>query len=188
MLFTDDIVLINETKDGLNDKLEKSRRTLESRGFRLSRPKTKYLRCEFNGVEGNGGDVTLGGEVIPKVDKFKYLGSIIEKKGDIDYDINHRIRVGWQKKRNASGVPCDKKIPLSLKGQVYRTVVRPTLLYGAQYWPVKRTQVHRLMVVEMRMIRWMCGYIRLDRIRNDVIREKAGVAPIEEKLRETSLR
>ena len=44
------------------------------------------------------------------------------------------------------------------------------------------------MVVEMRMIRWMCGFTRLDRIRNGVIRSLAEVAPIEEKLRETRLR
>jgi len=48
-------------------------------------------------VEGDGGEVTLGGEAIPRVDKFKYLGSIIEKRGDIDDDINHRIKVRWQK-------------------------------------------------------------------------------------------
>jgi len=34
----------------------------------------------------------------------------------------------------------------------------------------------------------MCGYTRLDRIRNEVIREKVRVATIEEKLRETRLR
>ena len=34
----------------------------------------------------------------------------------------------------------------------------------------------------------MCGFTRLDRIRNEVIREKVGVALIEEKLRETRLR
>jgi len=43
------------------------------------------------------------------------------------------------------------------------------------------------MVAEMRMIRWMCGFIRLDKIRNEVIIEKVGVVPIEEKLRETRL-
>jgi len=41
---------------------------------------------------------------------------------------------------------------------------------------------------EMRMIRWMCGYTRLDRIRNVVIRKQVGVAPLEDKLRETRLR
>ena len=43
-------------------------------------------------------------------------------------------------------------------------------------------------MAEMRMIRWMCDYIGLDRLWNVVIREKVGVAPIEEMLRETRLR
>jgi len=33
----------------------------------------------------------------------------------------------------------------------------------------------------------MCGYTRLDRIRNAVIKERVGVASLEEKLRETIL-
>jgi len=44
------------------------------------------------------------------------------------------------------------------------------------------------MVAEMRMIRWMCGYTRLDRIRKKVIRERVGAAPLEDKLREIRLR
>jgi len=40
----------------------------------------------------------------------------------------------------------------------------------------------------MIMIWWMCGYIRLDRLRNVVIKEKVGVAPLEEKIRESRLR
>ena len=34
----------------------------------------------------------------------------------------------------------------------------------------------------------MCGYTRLDRIRNVVTRERVEVAPLEDKLRETRLR
>ena len=70
MLFADDIVHIDETRVGLNDKLEKWRNTLELKDFRLSRFKTKYLKCEFSGAEGDGGEVTLGGEAVPKVNKF----------------------------------------------------------------------------------------------------------------------
>ena len=44
------------------------------------------------------------------------------------------------------------------------------------------------MVTEMRMIRWMCGYTRMDRIRNEVIRDLVKVAPIEDKMSETRLR
>ena len=39
----DDIVLIDERRDGLNDKLEQCKHTLKSRGFRLSRSKAECL-------------------------------------------------------------------------------------------------------------------------------------------------
>ena len=188
MLFADDIVLIDETRGGLNGKLERWRHSLESRAFRLSRSKTEYLRCEFSGVERDGGEVTMGGVIVPRAEKFKYLGSIVEERGDIDEDISHRIRAGWQKCKKASEVLCDKKIPLRLKGRVYRMVVRPTLLYGADCWSIKKTRVQMLMVTEMRMIRWMCSYVRLDRIRNVVIRDQVRVALLEDKLREIRLR
>ena len=40
MLFADDIVLVDETKEGVNTKLELWRNNLESKGFKLSRRKT----------------------------------------------------------------------------------------------------------------------------------------------------
>ena len=43
-------------------------------------------------------------------------------------------------------------------------------------------------MAEMRMLRWICGHTRLDKIINEVIREKIGVASIEDKIRETCLR
>jgi len=45
MLFADDIVLIDKTIQGVNDKLERWRYTLESRDFRVSRSKIEYLYC-----------------------------------------------------------------------------------------------------------------------------------------------
>ena len=105
---------------------------LEVRGFRVSRSKTAYLHCYFSGRVDAGGEVTLDGRSIPKVAKFKYLGSIIQQNRDIDEDINQRIKVGWQKWKFASGVLCDKRVPLRLQGKVYRMVVRPAVLYGSK--------------------------------------------------------
>lgn len=62
---------------------------------------------------------------------------------------------------------CDKRVPLSLKGKVYRMVVRPAVLYGSECWPIKKTG----------------SYTIIDRNRNDVIRDLVKVASIEDKMR-----
>jgi len=43
-------------------------------------------------------------------------------------------------------------------------------------------------VAEMRMLHWMCGHTRLDKIRNEVIRGKIIVATIKDKIWEVRLR
>ena len=48
MLFADDVVLVDESRAGVNRKLELWRRTLESKGFRLSRTKTEYMMFDFS--------------------------------------------------------------------------------------------------------------------------------------------
>jgi hypothetical protein len=126
--------------------------------------------------------------VVPKKDTFRYLGSMLQKDGDIDEDVSHRIKAGWLKWRQAAGVLCDPRVPHKLKGKFYRTAIRPAMLYGAECWPTKRRHVQQLCVAEMRMLRWICGHTRRDRVRNDDIRERVGVALIEEKLMQHRLR
>uniref|UniRef100_A0A8I6Y751 Reverse transcriptase domain-containing protein n=1 Tax=Hordeum vulgare subsp. vulgare TaxID=112509 RepID=A0A8I6Y751_HORVV len=188
MIFADDVVLVDESRTGVNRKLELWRRTLESKGFRLSRTKTEYMRCSFSATRHEDGEVSLGGQVVPERDTFRYLGSMLQKDGDIDEDVGHRIKAGWMKWRQASGVLCDKRVPQKLKGRFYRTAIRPAMLYGADCWPTKRRHIQQLGVAEMRMLRWICGHTRKDRVRNDDIRERLGVAPIEEKLVQHHLR
>ena len=77
MLFADDIVLVDESQTGVNRKLELWRQTLECKGFRLSRTKTEYMRCDFDGAAQEKGDVSLEGQVVPKTDIFRYLGSML---------------------------------------------------------------------------------------------------------------
>ena len=103
MLFTEDIVLVDETRARVNGKLKRWRHTLESRGFRISRSKIEYLHCCFSGREDAKGEVTIEGMQKPKVEKFKYLGSIIHHEGDIGEDISHRIKVDREKWKYASG-------------------------------------------------------------------------------------
>ncbi|KAM1481697.1 hypothetical protein ACFXTO_034090 [Malus domestica] len=46
MLFANDIVLIDETQEGVNAKLNLWREVLESKGLRLSRSKIEYMEIQ----------------------------------------------------------------------------------------------------------------------------------------------
>ena len=74
------------------------------------------------------------------------------------------------------------------QGKVYRTVVRPVLMYGAETWALKKAQEKKFDVAEMRMLRWMCGVTKLDKIRNERIRGTTKVGEITKKVQERRLK
>ena len=50
---------------------------------------------------------------------------MLQRDGDINEDVSHRIKGGWMKWRQASGFLSDKWVPQKLKGKFYRTAIRP---------------------------------------------------------------
>ena len=104
--------------------------------------------------------IKLENQIIQRKNHFQYLGSMIQKDGEIHKDVTHRIKAGWLKWRNTSGVLCDGKIPLKLKEKFHRTTIRPTLLYDLECWAIKYQHEQKTSVAEMRMLRWMCGHTR----------------------------
>lgn len=64
-------------------------------------------------------------------------------------------------------------------------VVRPTMLYRSQCWAVKYAYDQMMKVGKIHILRWICGFTRLDNIKNECIRDKIRVALIDEKIRET---
>ncbi|EYC09238.1 hypothetical protein Y032_0061g3226 [Ancylostoma ceylanicum] len=90
--------------------------------------------------------------------------------------------------RATSGIICDRKVSGNLKSKIYWTVIRPAVLYSSECWPATKEIERRLGVMEARMLRWATGITRLDHIRNEDIRKRYGVAPIQEKMCEQRLR
>jgi hypothetical protein len=54
----------------------------------------EYMKCDFSAPTQEEVDVRLNGQVVPKKDTFRYLGSMLQKNGDIDEDVSHRIKIG----------------------------------------------------------------------------------------------
>jgi len=125
VLYADDIVLVAESRRVLERKLEEWRFVLESRGMRISRSKTEYFTTDIDGDQL--ATIKLGGENLKRVRTFKYLGSMVEETAGMDKEVNFRIQSGWNNWRKVSGVLCDRRVPIRLKGKVHKAVVRPAL-------------------------------------------------------------
>ena len=82
----------------------------------------------------------------------------------------------------------DKRIPLKLKMKVYKSVVRPVLLYGAEIWALRKKEEGVLDRTEMRMVRWIAGISLMERRKSQDIRRMCGICNIKEKAREVRLR
>ncbi|KAK3511524.1 hypothetical protein QTP70_008976 [Hemibagrus guttatus] len=185
MIFADDIVICSESRDQVEENLERWRFALERRGMKVSRSKTEYM-C-VNEREGSG-TVRLQGEEVKKVQEFKYLGSTVQSNGECGKEVRKRVQAGWNGWRKVSGVLCDRKISARIKGKVYRTVVRPAMLYGLETVLLRKRQESELEVAELKMLRFSLGVTRLDRIRNEYIRGTAHVGRLGDKVREARLR
>ena len=98
------------------------------------------------------------------------LGSSVEETGGMATENSMRVSAARRSWKRCSGVLCDRRMPVKLKGNVYKTVVRPAMLYGAETWATTRGQEARIYVNEMRMLRWMRGVTRRDKTRNEYIR------------------
>ena len=62
------------------------------------------MHCSFGNRQTHEDiEITLGDHAIHHVDKFKYLGSIIQKDCEVDDDVNNRFQAGWFKWRKATG-------------------------------------------------------------------------------------
>ena len=77
-----------------------------------------------------------------------------------------------------SGAICDNKVPGKLKNKLYKTVIRPTLIYGSELWALHRAEQQMMHTTKMKMLRWIEGKTRKDRIRNEKSRTGAMVKPI----------
>ena len=103
MLFADDIVICEETRDQVEKRLESWRYALERKGMKVSRSKTEYL-C-INGGNDNE-TVKVEDTKVPRVKELKYLGSMVQENGSCEREVKTRVQAGWNRWRKVSGVIC----------------------------------------------------------------------------------
>ncbi|KAI3360397.1 hypothetical protein L3Q82_002311 [Scortum barcoo] len=104
LLFADDVVLMASSGQDLQHVLERFAAECEAAGMRISTSKSEAMVLDRKRVAC---PLRVGGEFLPQVEEFKYLGVLFTSEGKMEREIDRRIGA-------ASAELC---------GQVYRTVV-----------------------------------------------------------------
>jgi hypothetical protein len=100
---------------------------------------------------------------IERVESFVYLGDKLNAGGGCLSAVTARVRVGWMKFKELSGVLRGRKWSVQMKGRVYKACVRTAMVYGGETWVMRREEENVLQRAERAMVRTMCGVKLRDR-------------------------
>ena len=137
-------------------------------------------RCEKEAEETNPTEKL--GDDVETVRGFCYLGDRVNASGGCEAAVTARTRFSWAKFRECGELLYGKRFSLKMKGRVYKSCVRPVMLYGSETWCLKENEMAILRRTERAMVRAMCGVKLRDRRNTEDLREMLGLEESVEQL------
>ncbi|KAK3575581.1 hypothetical protein QTP86_030516 [Hemibagrus guttatus] len=145
----------------------------EAAGMRVSTSKSKAMVLDRKKVACT---LQVGGEVLPQVEEFKYLGVLFTSEGRMDREIDRRIGAAAAVMRSMyRSVVVKKELSRKAKLSIYQSIYVPTLTYGHELWVMTERVRSRIQAAEMSFLRRVAGRSLRDRVRSSVTREELGV-------------
>ncbi|KAI3363351.1 hypothetical protein L3Q82_011976, partial [Scortum barcoo] len=178
LLFADDVVLMASSGQDLQHVLERFAAECEAAGMRISTSKSEAMVLDRKRVAC---PLQVGGEVLPQVEEFKYLGVLFTSEGKIEREIDRRIGAASSAVMRSvyRTVVVKKELSRKVKLSIYRSIYVPTLTYGHELWVMtERTRSRIQAGGEMSFLRRVAGRSLRDRVRSSVTREELGVEPL----------
>lgn len=169
--FADDQAVIAGDKEDLEYMARKLKETYSEWGLTMNIHKTKYLNIGSD-IQNLQLDNT---EEIKACENYKYLGITFDKTGTDEKEIRTRIIQARKIIGCLNGILWNKHITKNRKYNIYNTIIKSTLLYGSETWRMTERQKRMLEATEMDALRRSARISRVDRIRNEDIRQEMGL-------------
>ena len=87
----------------------------------------------------------------------------------------HRMKEGYRGWGALKSVLNNRGLGIKAKKSLYEGVIVPTALYGSEAWGVRSTERRKVNVLEMKCWRSLVVMSRMDRVRNEEVRRRAGI-------------
>ncbi|KAK3561961.1 hypothetical protein QTP86_019076, partial [Hemibagrus guttatus] len=173
LIFADDVVLLAPSSLDLQHALGHFSAECEAAGMRVSTSKSEAMVLDRKKVACT---LQVGGEVLPQVEEFKYLGVLFTSEGRMGREIDRRIGAAAAVMRSMyRSVVVKKELSREAKLSIYQTIYVPTLTYGHELWVMTERVRSRIQAAEMSFLRRVAGHSLRDRVRSSVTWEKLGV-------------
>ncbi|KAG6940573.1 hypothetical protein G0U57_015976 [Chelydra serpentina] len=106
---------------------------------------------------------------------------------DLNGELSRMIWAGWCAFNSIKDV-LKGKIDKTTRKNIFNSAVLPAMLYGSETWALTKREEQRLLVAERAIERAMLGISLLDRIPNEIIRERSSVKDIVVESRHNKMR
>ncbi|KAK3521336.1 hypothetical protein QTP70_003461 [Hemibagrus guttatus] len=132
LIFADDVVLLAPSSLDLQHALGRFAAECEAAGMRVSTSKSEAMVLDRKKVACI---LQVGGEILPQVEEFKYLGVLFTSEGRMDREIDRRIGAAAAVMRSMyQSVVVKKELSRKAKLSIYQSIYVPTLTYGHELW------------------------------------------------------
>jgi hypothetical protein len=172
--FADDLNLVGENKEMIVRNTKTLIHEAKKIGLEINEEKTKVMET----LAGRGGeDLTVDNYVFEKAQSFKYLGVTITGNNDWSAEITSRLLKAERAFFALIKYFKSKLFSRGTKVRLYMSIVRPTLTYGCEVWPMTVQIEQKLRSFENKVLRTICGPVfdtainRWRRRKNAEIRE-----------------
>nr|VZI45041.1 unnamed protein product [Spirometra erinaceieuropaei] len=192
LLFADDCALNTTSEEEMQRSMDLFSAACENFGLVINTQKTVVMhQPPPNSATAPNAppQISVNGTQLQVVENFPYLGSTLSRNSKIDDEVANRISKASQAfGRLQSTVWNRHGLQLGTKLKMYKAVILPTLLYGAETWTVYAKQARRLNHFHLSCLRRILRLKWQDRIPDTDVLERTGILSIYAILRQIKLR
>ncbi|CAF4995061.1 unnamed protein product, partial [Rotaria sp. Silwood1] len=186
LLFADDVVRLAASANDLQNALDRFEEVCSAFGMKISSKKTELMVISR---ESHQCTLQLNNNQLDQVNKFKYLGVQFSNDGKQDGEIDRRIGAASGVLRSLYRTVVTKtELSKKTKLAIFKSVYRPTLIYGHEQWILTEKIRSRIQSAEMKFLRRIAGVTLRDKIRSSIIRESLQIEPLLRHIERSQLR
>lgn len=167
LAYADDIVIISRSLKKMTEIFKKLIKESKMIGLEINESKTKYMKCK-RGKDDTRKVVKIENYELEKVKDFNYLGIQISHNNERKEEIRERIQKGYKAFYANRETLKSKKLKVQTRIRIYKTLIRPVVLYAAEIMCPTQAEKEQLRIFERKVLRSIMGLKSID---NDLKRQ-----------------